>query len=245
MAYRFTETKKWDDVWFSDLKPLSKLLFLYMCDQCDIAGFLEVNVRKMCFDIGVTKDKIEDSLKELDSRLLYSIDGKLAFVINFIRHQKNVNLNPNNNAHRGIIKRLEDNIALFNLESYHSFLAPNEGLGRGTGKGIGNGKVGDIGGVEEKEDITESFENFFHEYHRITKLKKSDKEAALKKWKQLSKTEYKKAFDNIQNYYDSLPDKKYCKKARTYLNDKNFNDEFSAPLFPVITDVKLKNNELQ
>lgn len=90
-----------------------------------------------------------------------------------------------------------------------------------------------------------SFENFFYEYHRITKLKKSDKEAALKKWKQLSKTEQKKAFDNIQNYYDSLSDKKYCKKARTYLNDKNFNDEFSAPLFPAITDVKPKNNELQ
>lgn len=97
----------------------------------------------------------------------------------------------------------------------------------------------------DNNEIIISFDNFFHEYHRITKLKKSDKEAALKKWKQLSKTEQKKAFDNIQNYYDSLSDKKYCKKARTYLNDKNFNDEFSAPLFPAITDVKPKNNELQ
>lgn len=96
-------------------------------------------------------------------------------------------------------------------------------------------------------EIIISFENFFDEYHKITKLKKSDKEASFKKWKQLNKSEQKKALDNIQNYYDSLSDKKYCKKARTYLNDKNFNDEFSAPLFPVITDVKPKitnyNNE--
>nr|WP_297169391.1 hypothetical protein [uncultured Dysgonomonas sp.] len=90
-----------------------------------------------------------------------------------------------------------------------------------------------------------SFENFFDEYHKITKLKKSDKDAALKKWKQLNKSEQKKALDNIQNYYDSLSDKKYCKKARTYLNDKNFNDEFSAPIFSIIHDVKPKNNELQ
>ena len=48
----------------------------------------------------------------------------------------------------------------------------------------------------------------------------------MKKWKKLTKKEKGCAINNIQNYYDSLNDKKYCKKARTYLNDKSFNDEF-------------------
>ena len=39
-----------------------------------------------------------------------------------------------------------------------------------------------------------------------------------------------KAIDNIQPYWNSLRDKKYCKKARTYLADKNFNDEFKPAL---------------
>ena len=58
-------------------------------------------------------------------------------------------------------------------------------------------------------------------------MPKTDKEAALKYWKQLDQTEQKKAVENIQSYYDCLRDKNYCKKARTYLDDKNFNDEFT------------------
>lgn len=97
----------------------------------------------------------------------------------------------------------------------------------------------------DNKDINIEFENFFDEYHRITKLSKSDKAAALKKWKTLTVSERKKALDKIQDYYNSLSDKKYCKKARTYLNDKNFNDEFSASLFPITTFVKQNPNELQ
>ena len=44
MAYRFTDTNKWHDAWFSSLKPLEKLLFNYLCDNCDIAGFIEINL---------------------------------------------------------------------------------------------------------------------------------------------------------------------------------------------------------
>ena len=82
----------------------------------------------------------------------------------------------------------------------------------------------------ENNEINNSFETFFDEYHKVTKLNKSDKAAALKKWKTLTVSERTKALDNVLNYYNSLNDKKYCKKARTYLNDKNFNDEFSSPM---------------
>lgn len=74
-----------------------------------------------------------------------------------------------------------------------------------------------------EEDI---FFIFWDKYHLITKRNKTDKESTLKYWNKLKESEKEKAINTIQNYYDSLNDKKYCKKARTFLSDKNFNDEF-------------------
>ena len=71
-----------------------------------------------------------------------------------------------------------------------------------------------------------SFDLFWNSYHEITDLKKSDKDPSLKYWDKLNNIEKEKALNNIKPYWDSLKDKKYCKKARTYLSDKNFNDEF-------------------
>lgn len=79
-----------------------------------------------------------------------------------------------------------------------------------------------------EDDTINSFELFFNKYHEITGLNKTDKAAALKKWKALKKADRIKAFDNISDYYGSLSDKNFCKKARTYLGDKNFNDEFNS-----------------
>lgn len=78
---------------------------------------------------------------------------------------------------------------------------------------------------EDSKDLY-TFDQFWDEYHRITKLPKSDKDAALKYWKRLKGKERVLAYENISNYYNSLNDKKYCRKARTYLDNKNFNDEF-------------------
>ena len=79
---------------------------------------------------------------------------------------------------------------------------------------------------DNDNDITKEFDLFWDKYHLITKRKKEDKEATITKWNKLTKKEKQKAIDNIQNYYNSLKDKEYSKKARTYLSAKNFNDEF-------------------
>jgi len=77
------------------------------------------------------------------------------------------------------------------------------------------------------KDINE-FELFWEKYHSITGKPKSGKEPAKKHWKKLNKAEKNKAFENIQSYYDSMENKKYCQMARTYLSDKSFNDEFGT-----------------
>lgn len=81
--------------------------------------------------------------------------------------------------------------------------------------------------VVNKEEKTDSlFEGFWEEYHNRTTKPKEDKEAAFKKWKQLTKEEKRKAIDMIEAYSRSN-DPRYLKKARTYLGDKSFNNEFS------------------
>ncbi len=76
-----------------------------------------------------------------------------------------------------------------------------------------------------KED---SFIIFWNEFHLITGKNKTDKNPTKKYWDKLTESEQKKAHDSIRVYFNSLDDKKYCKKARTYLSDKNFNDEFKV-----------------
>lgn len=76
----------------------------------------------------------------------------------------------------------------------------------------------------EENDV--SFDSFWNEYHKISGTPKSDKEAAYKHWRRLRKFERNKAFEKIQEYVTSVRDKRFIKKARTYLSDKNFNDEF-------------------
>jgi hypothetical protein len=56
-------------------------------------------------------------------------------------------------------------------------------------------------------------------------MPKTDKDPALKHWKKLTEAERNLAIEKITDYYDSVENKKYVKKARTYLADKSFNDE--------------------
>lgn len=80
--------------------------------------------------------------------------------------------------------------------------------------------------LNEKSAI--KFEDFWLKYHEITELPKTDKKPAIKKWNKLSNTSKIKALNNVQNYFDNLNDKRYCKKARTYLEDENFEDDYTS-----------------
>lgn len=74
-----------------------------------------------------------------------------------------------------------------------------------------------------------NFDTFWTEYHEVTGLKKTDLQPTIKYWKKLTKSEQQLAIDNVKAYFNSLPiytTGRPVKKARTYLADKNFNDEF-------------------
>lgn len=78
------------------------------------------------------------------------------------------------------------------------------------------------------------FERFWKGYHEYAKqfyssFKATDKTPAEKHWKKLTKAEKQLALDNYKLFIDSSSERNiFLKKARTYLGDKNFNDEFET-----------------
>lgn len=147
MSARYTETDKWSDPWFQSLPHGAKLLFMYLCDRCNIAGFYEENVREACFQLGIEERQYKGAIEALGRGVKRA--GNWLWIKNFLKHQKNKELNPENAAHRGILRLLKEQIDRFSCDSdFCLFLAPLKGLV----SPIGNNKVKVIEEeVKEKE----------------------------------------------------------------------------------------------
>ena len=166
MAYRFTNTDKWKDSWFSNLKQIEMLLFIYLCENCDIAGFIEINYKRWASDLNSSESTMKESIKGLERGLIISNDEECIYLKNFIKHQKNLPLNENNRAHMGIIKRFEIYRHKFDIQDINDFIlrgfeAPSKGLLSPTGKGISNNNI-------KKEEIIK-WKKDFEEYKKIVR----------------------------------------------------------------------------
>jgi len=50
MSKRFTDSTKWaSKPWFRKLSPNAKLLWLYICDTCDVAGVIDLDLEMASF----------------------------------------------------------------------------------------------------------------------------------------------------------------------------------------------------
>ena len=152
MANRFSDTLKWQDEWFVDLSAIEKLLFLYLCDNCDVAGFLEISYRKIAFDICLKEDQVKAAIKGLNKGIILSDDNRCLLLKNFIKHQKNLPINPENKSHIGILKRI--NIYLnkfpnvtFDYKEGFLVIGASKPLKRSTGIGIVYNTIS----IEERE----------------------------------------------------------------------------------------------
>jgi len=136
---RFTESNKWDDPWFRELPGSHKLVFLYILDRCNNAGFWEVDLSGLSFHTKLEERHFEGALKGLE-RGLQGASGWV-WVKNFLRHQKNDQLNPANPAHRQIIALLKDQSQRFpesqNLLPEGACKGLESPIGKGKGKGKG------------------------------------------------------------------------------------------------------------
>lgn len=84
----------------------------------------------------------------------------------------------------------------------------------------------ETGGKNGKNRSEEMFAEFWNMYHGQTGLNKTEIGAARREWHKLSVNERELAIANIENYYYSLADVRFCKKACNYLADKCFLNEF-------------------
>lgn len=224
MAYRFTNTEKWEDSWFSSLKQIEMLLFMYLCDNCDIAGFAEVNLKRWASDLNSNPDTIEGALKGLQRGIITSKEGDAIYLRNFLKHQKNLPINTNNKAHVGILRRFELYRYKFDIQDISEFVergfqGGSMPLQRGTGNGNGKGN-GIKGGVREKEE-TYTFEQFWTDYDK----KVGDKKKLEAKWAKIPEAEKKRILEYIPAYKDAQPNKAYRKNPETFINQKSWNDE--------------------
>ncbi|MDP4290962.1 MAG: DNA replication protein DnaD [Bacteroidota bacterium] len=78
----------------------------------------------------------------------------------------------------------------------------------------------------KNKKVDTDFEFFFNQYHTIIEKPKTDRLGTFKKWGKLTSEERNKAIEMLPLYANSIPDKKYAIMARTYLENKRFNDEF-------------------
>lgn len=101
---RFSETTKWADPWFRALPIEAKCLWLWILDNCDCAGIIEIDMGLAEFQIGASKP-LQTCLQALGGRV--EMHGSKLFVPKFIRYQYGEELNLANTAHRGVIRRLE------------------------------------------------------------------------------------------------------------------------------------------
>jgi hypothetical protein len=104
MAKRFTDTEKWKRTFFADLGYKGKLAWIYLLDNCDHRGVWNKNYSLMSFQVGfkVTNDDIKNWFEGK----AFELENDKIFVPSFIDFQY-PELNPNNNAHKSIIKLLE------------------------------------------------------------------------------------------------------------------------------------------
>lgn len=106
MAKRFTDTEKWKKPFIRGLQGAYKLLWLYICDDCDHAGIWQVDMQVAEIRIG-EKITLHGAIESFGDKIVIFDNGNKWFIPSFLEFQYPSGLNPDNRAHNSIINLLE------------------------------------------------------------------------------------------------------------------------------------------
>lgn len=152
--HRFTDTKKWDEDWYCELKGEYQKLWDYICDHCDNAGVWKPN--KIDFEIKtgfkVSLDSFSKKVNGDKLRIAALANGRW-FIPGFIQYQwftkqQSFNLVLTNPRHKHIYEiLLANDIELKNVRGLKevwktSKAVAKEDLPLGDGLGVKGGKEG-------------------------------------------------------------------------------------------------------
>jgi hypothetical protein len=104
MSKRFTDTDRWKKPFIRSLEAPYKLLWFYICDDCDHAGIWQVDFDVAQIRIG-EKFNLEDALNSFADKVISFDNGTKWFIPSFIEFQYG-ELKENNRVHDSIIKIL-------------------------------------------------------------------------------------------------------------------------------------------
>lgn len=104
---RMTDTNKWeDDRWFQGLPAISKLLYLYLQEKVDPAGFIECSMDKFAVDLTVNTEDVENALKQMlmiDGATYVIVRNGWIWLPRFLVDQRNYPLNRRNGLYQRIV----------------------------------------------------------------------------------------------------------------------------------------------
>lgn len=94
MAKRLISTSFWSDTYIEDLEVDEKLLFIYLITNplCNIGGAYEIKLKRISYETGIPKERIEKILKKFDEDDRIVLIEDWIFILNFAKHQSD---NPN------------------------------------------------------------------------------------------------------------------------------------------------------
>lgn len=110
---RFTETGKWFDVWFDRLPTEYRMAWLYVLDQCNMAGVIDASVKHMCCCVG-TNFTAEQFLERMEGRVVPAGREKW-FIPKFIPFQYGKTFKRTSKVHMSVLKRLYDDGIVFEV----------------------------------------------------------------------------------------------------------------------------------
>lgn len=156
MAKRFVDTEIWKHDWFHKLTVTQKVLWSFICDQCDSVGVWPINLSLASFYIGDTVTENDLNAIGLGKRIVRVADDKL-WVTGFITFQYKT-LNPNNKAQLGMMRSIVNSVGHLPLEGSSKDLIDEfkKTLGRGSIEGQQTLQDKDKEKVKDKEKRNKS-----------------------------------------------------------------------------------------
>lgn len=105
MAKRFTDTDKWNKKFIRNLKAPYKLLWMYICDECNHTGIWDVDIEVAKIKIGERVTE-EAAIEAFGDKIMVIDNGSKWFIPSFIEFQYG-QLSETNRAHSKVISSLQ------------------------------------------------------------------------------------------------------------------------------------------
>lgn len=108
MAKRFIDTELFNDSWFMELPPESKLFYIYLFTNCDNAGIIDLNVRLAEFQTGIKElgNSLVTVFKQFGEKRIKHLGESYYFMPKFISYQYPKGLNINVKPQKSVIEKL-------------------------------------------------------------------------------------------------------------------------------------------